>query len=383
MQISASLKEDVWHNLRDAGSYEWWYFDAQDESETYSFVAIWYSGFPFSPYYLKRYNDWQKHGSEQPFPLEHAAFSFNFYENGKEVINFIKEGDAPLFAASTKAPFARFEKNEFFYDHAHNRFTLRLDFDMPLRRKTVKAELHFSVRPIDSSVDLASLSSGAGAHSWVLASPSNSVAGDFEIFDGSKTERVSFNGRGYHDHNFGRVPMSADIHSWYWGRAHSRDLDLVYYTISYKDQAKEPFSFLLLTRQDRVLAAEHRLKTVERAQAGLLFTPRYATRLCLSNARVHFAAEQVKILDTGPFYLRFNSEFDLSLDGARFQMSGISEFLHPERINSSLVLNLIKSKIWREDEWSVMYTLYNFFNRLWELGTKRNELAVRQASVHK
>jgi hypothetical protein len=157
MKISAALSEDIWHNLNEAGAYEWWYFDATDASETYSFVAIWYSGFPFSPYYLKRYNDWLKHGHEQPTPLEHAAFSFNFYEDGKEVVNFIKEGDAPLFAASTQEPFARFEKNEFFFDAAQNRFTLRLDFEMPLRRKSVKAEIHFTVCPIESAVDLASL----------------------------------------------------------------------------------------------------------------------------------------------------------------------------------------------------------------------------------
>jgi hypothetical protein len=91
MQILSSLQSDIWHNLKEPGSYEWWYFDAVTDDERYSIVAIWFSGFPFSPYYLQRLRAWKQNGSKLngvsngskydpplPNPLEHTAFSLVF-----------------------------------------------------------------------------------------------------------------------------------------------------------------------------------------------------------------------------------------------------------------------------------------------------------------
>ncbi|MCS7014183.1 MAG: carotenoid 1,2-hydratase [Chloroherpetonaceae bacterium] len=373
MQLSASLRHDVWHDLTDSGSYEWWYFDALDESQTYSFVAIWFSGFPFSPYYLRRYVQSQR--SQQALcanPLEHVAFSFNLYKHGREVINFIKEGGAELFSASRNEPFARFERNVFYFDAESQTFHLNLNFEMPLRRKKVRAQLCFHIRPIEGLQQLSRFSSTSPTHAWVLASPSNDVTGELQVYDGKTWEIISFKGRGYHDHNYGRTPMNTDIEHWYWGRAHSHDFDLVYYLTTYRDRAHKPFSFLLLTQNERVLAIEDDLVATEHEHARRFFSPRYGRRFSLTNERLSFDIEHLQALDAGPFYLRFNSKFTLwREDGHAIELCGISESLHPQNLNSGLVRHLIKSKIWRAGRLSVMYTLYNFFAQLFEVGTKK------------
>lgn len=381
MQISASLKHDVWHGLTESGSYEWWYFDALDDEHVYSFVAIWYSGFPFSPYYLQQYFKSQRSCSAfSANPLEHVAFSFNLYEHGREIINFIKEGDSSLFSASRNEPYVRFEHNEFRFDETRQTYVLNLHFEMPSRRKKVRATLEFKVRPLQGHKQLSRYSSSTHIHSWVLASPSNDVSGELEIYDSRVRRTIHFKGKGYHDHNYGRAPMHTDIKHWYWGRAHSDDLDLVYYIITYKHTWQEPFSFLLLTQSDRVLTVTNHLKTVEHECSKGLFLPSYGKRFSLTNSRVTFHIEHLNALDTGPFYLRFNSKFSLLReDGTSVEMMGISESLHPQNLNSVFVRHLIKSKIWRVGKLSVMYTLYNFFAQLLDFGTKKIGLVVPEA----
>ncbi|ACF13646.1 hydroxyneurosporene synthase [Chloroherpeton thalassium ATCC 35110] len=372
MRISTSIDQDIWHDLKDAGSYEWWYFDAKDEDQNCSFVAVWYSGFAFSPYYINRYNQWKANGSNGkgfPNPLEHAAFSFNFYQNGNEVINFIKEGGSHLFESSTEKPYAKFEKNEFFYDETHRCYVLKLDFEMPSRKKSVKAEVRFRVCPIQIDRNIAAYSAGESSHSWVLVAPRTEVFGQFEIYDGLKNRmaRVAFKGKGYHDHNYGSIPINTDIENWYWGRAHSHDIDLVYYIISYKHQIHAPFIFLMAIDKEEVLVLENRLQFSESQSEQNFFVPRYSKTLSLSNQELQFTVQHQNGLEIGPFYLRFESTFQLVLQGKPpIELRGISEFLHPDKVDSGVIRHLIKSKIWREDNYSVMYTLYNFFNRMLE-----------------
>jgi carotenoid 1,2-hydratase len=52
MNITTDPLQEAWHRLDAPGSYEWWYFDAEDEERGISVVFIWFAGFAFSPYYL-------------------------------------------------------------------------------------------------------------------------------------------------------------------------------------------------------------------------------------------------------------------------------------------------------------------------------------------
>ena len=37
MNITTERDQEVWHDLQEAGAYEWWYFDAEDKTSGFSF----------------------------------------------------------------------------------------------------------------------------------------------------------------------------------------------------------------------------------------------------------------------------------------------------------------------------------------------------------
>lgn len=366
MRISTSLQHDVWHDLKEAGSYEWWYFDAVDEKNDLSIVAIWFSGFPFSPYYIHRYNKWVasgRNGKNFPNPLEHTAFSFNLYSKGTEVINFIKEGESSLFESSKENPYAKFEQNTFYYDAEKKSYVLEFDFQMPARRKQVKGKIVFSISTFDQTYDISEYSYGETQHSWILVSPKANVEGEIVVYNGVKNKLQKFNfiGNGYHDHNYGTLPMNTDIEKWYWGRAHTNNIEIVYYIISYKNKQHEPFAFLMAIENDKIVVLDNNFSLSEDGHKKNFFIPHYSQTVTLTNQDISFTVSHKQGLDIGPFYLRFKSNFSLKMpNGKNIEMNGISEFLDPGSIDSSFVRGLIKSKIWRQGNHSVMYSLYNF-----------------------
>ena len=51
---------DAWHRVTAPGGYEWWYFDGEDHSGRFQFVATWFQGFPLHPDYLRRYHRYRR-----------------------------------------------------------------------------------------------------------------------------------------------------------------------------------------------------------------------------------------------------------------------------------------------------------------------------------
>ena len=71
-----------------------------------------------------------------------------------------------------------------------------------------------------------------------------------------------------------------------------------------------------------------------------------------------------KVLDAGPFYLRFASDISLHIGGKELDgIKGISEFLNPERLQSRFMRLFTRSRIWRDGESSLMYDIYNNIKR--------------------
>jgi carotenoid 1,2-hydratase len=139
MNITTEVDQEVWHDLQEAGAYEWWYFDVEDKASGFSFVLIWFSGFPFSPYYTNHYERWKNRiTAEAPLPSNYSGFSFQLYENDHEIVNFIKEGSNGLFESSRSDIGVRFEKNCFTYDARKMNTRSILIFHFPPGRKQLK-----------------------------------------------------------------------------------------------------------------------------------------------------------------------------------------------------------------------------------------------------
>jgi carotenoid 1,2-hydratase len=369
MNITTDPLQEAWHRLDAPGSYEWWYFDAEGEAQGISVVFIWFAGFAFSPYYLSHYEEWKaQRRADPPNPVDYAGFSFQLYENGKESINFIKEGPRELFASEDGGIGVRFEGNRFVYDPLQDEYRLSIDFTFPARDRSVHAS--FSFRPqhrFDYSLDTAANDGVDFRHQWVLSVPKAEVLGvlDLKSLSSAKRKVLQFRGRGYHDHNLGTVPMYESIDRWYWGRTFSQRYDLIYYVVFLRGRASRPQAVMLLrdheSGEQSVSAA---VSVSEKRFTRGLFAPVHAQSLRLEAPGVSVEVRHGESLDAGPFYLRYGSGFSMTIgDDQLDEVRGISEFLNPAPLNSRVMQFFTASRVWREGKRSAMYFLYNFFKR--------------------
>ncbi|MEI8032794.1 MAG: carotenoid 1,2-hydratase [Chlorobiaceae bacterium] len=368
MNITTELIQEVWHDMRDPGAYEWWYFDAEDPSSGLSFVLIWFSGFPFSPYYTDHYERWRSNGantdSSAPLPSDYSSFSFQLYENGIETINFIKEGRNGLFESSRSQIGVRFEKNSFTHDALRDEYRLEVDFTFPARQKEVKAEIVFaSKRRISFEKKDGNNCGEVPLHQWLLSVPKADVTGKIRIRDtrSGELQQIPVKATGYHDHNLGMRPMQEYVSRWYWGRAFSGPFDLIYYVIFFRNNRYKPLTLLLLhdntTDSHRVLDS---VSFSEKSYSRGLFAPLHSRELGLHAEDVSLCIRHDRVLDSGPFYLRFSSAISLNVDNRTFDgIRGISEFLNPNRLQSAFLRLFTRSRVWRDGEPSVMYRSYN------------------------
>jgi carotenoid 1,2-hydratase len=373
MNITTDTLEEVWHDMKAPGAYEWWYFDAEDRESGLSFVIIWFAGFPFSPYYADRYEKWKKHpATPPPLPADYSGFSFQLYENGRESINFIREGPNGLFESSRSGVGVRFEKNVFSLDRSSGEYRVDIDFSFPARRKEVKASLRFkpsgklTFEKKDSSPDRSS-----PLHQWLLGVPRAEVEGTIEIIEipGRDGRSIALKAVGYHDHNFGSVPLHEYVSRWYWGRAFSGYADLVYYLVFFRDPSILPLTLLYLhDKKEGTARVINSLSFRESNFRRGLFSPLHGRHLELAVDSVMVNIRHERVLDAGPFYLRFSSGISLTSKRVEHEpFVGISEYLDPSRLQSRFMRFFTSSRIWRDGERSLMYDIYNKFKHSLDL----------------
>ncbi len=365
MNISTELSKDIWHDLQEPGSYEWWYFDADDQEQGISLVCIWFAGFAFSPYYMQHYLDWKRNRTlDPPRALDYSGFSFQLYENGRESVNFIKEGPSSFFTSDGSALDVSFENNRFYYDQAQQSYILDIAFEYPARRQKVTAKLLFEVtyryswEKCNNADD-----EHAPRHEWLLSLPGTEVTGQVIVEDTLKhtSHTHVLRARGYHDHNLGRMPVHEYIDTWYWGRAFSGKYDLVYYIIFFRNSRYSPLAFGLL--HDSGTGNLTIYEDLQMSKSGLrrgLFAPVHSKHLRLSRDALCIDIQQMQVLDSGPFYLRYNSRIsfqEASRETASFR--GISEFLKPGRLQLPVLRFFTRCRVWRDGKKSAMYDRYN------------------------
>jgi len=367
MNITTDSDQEIWHQMHQPGAYEWWYFDAEDQASGISVVIIWFSGFPFSPYYTSHYEQWKRGITvTPPSPSNYSAFSFQLCEHGREIVNFIREGELNLFESSGSDIGVRFEKNRFTYNALRDEYSLEIDFSFPARHKTVKASLLFNaLRRISYEKKDANNDGKVPRHQWLLSVPKATVEGLIEIIEQphGSVRTIPFRGNGYHDHNLGAVPMQEYVARWYWGRAFSDQIDLVYYIVFFKNSSYPPLTLLLLQEKNgEVVTLLDTMRFQEKRFRRGLFAPLHSRELELQHEGITLNIHHRQILDAGPFYLRFSSDIVLQRDGEKLKtIRGISEFLNPSRLQSRFMRIFIRSRIWRDGEESLMYKTYNGF----------------------
>jgi len=366
MNITTKLDQEIWHNMQQPGAYEWWYFDAEDKATGISFVLIWFSGFPFSPYYTSHYERWKRTKKAPPLPANYSGFSFQLYEHGSEILNFIREGSQELFESSGSDIGVRFENNRFTYDALKDEYVLDIDFLFPVRKKKVTAALRFKPsQRIRYEKKDANNADNVAQHQWLLCVPKAEVTGTIRIVETQhdSVRTILINATGYHDHNLGTMPMQEYISQWYWGRAFSERYNLIYYVIFFKNNNYRPLTLVLLQEKDNENVMVYDSLNLKESQFKRgLFAPLHSMSITLDNDAIQLHIHHHKVLDAGPFYLRFGSNITFERKNKEAEeITGISEFLNPQRLQSKAMRFFTKSRIWRDGTQSIMYSAYNTF----------------------
>jgi hypothetical protein len=177
----------------EKGRYEWWYFDAHLEDGA-TIVVVFYTKPNVSP-----------NGPLAP------RVTINITLPDGRTFDKLLDTAADKFAASKADCDVRIGTNRFVGDLHRYRITAAID-DI-----SVDIELTSEVRAWRPKSG--HLCFGAGEReklfAWLPAVPQGLAKVRYKI--GNEEHRGS--GSGYHDHNWGDVPMRTLIHHWYWARA--------------------------------------------------------------------------------------------------------------------------------------------------------------------
>lgn len=335
---------DAWHDVRAPGGYEWWYFDAEELAGNRQLVAIFLDGFVFHPGYLRKYFKYERNPTKHlpPVPHDFVCAYFVVYRDGRIEHQFMTHYPAREFEASRDEPRLRIGGNSmarvgdaFQVQLTGTPWKLTWQGPKLLVDQKLEADLQFTTQLAHApqerrffSPDLASAD-----HQWVIANPLCDVRGNIRV--GSET--IVFNGRGYHDHNYGTGPIGPGLKRWFWGRALFDDAAVTFHYAIPRDRTLG--DELHLVEADAQSIREVTTANVEcdwsrRTMVQLRYPnqARFGDVLSLSNPRV---------IDSAPFYMRLNYEADYrGRKGSAF-----CEIAYPHRLRWPILGRMIEMSI--------------------------------------
>ncbi|MEO8664293.1 MAG: hypothetical protein ABI462_02260 [Ignavibacteria bacterium] len=349
MQVITDLKENKWHNLKEAGAYEWWYFDGIDEDEEFSFVAIFYAGNPFSPDYNIRTLDHLKSPEiQKPDALNFCAVSFNLYQKGRVLYRIIFEYEKNKFVVQNSLGSEKFcfDKSNFYFDETANKFYLNINLSTSDLNNKFKAEFIFSVR--SKTVSVNKTSGKMGNHFWLPSASVCDVEGKFKFYKDFKRRKTGFIGLGYHDHNWGREALFQNVKDWYWGRVISEEYSVVYFYVVYTGKQKESFKKIIIFKNGKQISQidDFKIRLKNKKNYWLL---NYNKKIVIDAGEYKLNCRNETKIDNGPFYIRFLSKNDFTIkDNIVLKNAvGFSEYINPQRLTSGFLKPFVKMRIKR------------------------------------
>ncbi len=362
----SSIHEDVWHELKEPGAYEWWYFDAVSDDERETLVVIFLDGFIFSPRYnravKKHLRESQRNNinNHAPQPCNFPAIAISLYRDECLAWRAINEYEPNEFAARKDCPECHIGSNNFKLETDAGERVYRLQLDSPLRGgRRLQASLAWSVQEGDfSSCEETGGCNSGSAHVWNLVAPKCRVTGTISVIgsNGVQREERQWTGTGYHDHNLDTRWMPATINEWQWGRAHFDDATVVFYRYSEQGRANIT-TRLYLVRNNEVKIYEPQFAASEwhRHFFGLRYPRTLQLDFGAGDAMHSVQIRQQRIVDGSFFYLRFTGEAQLDLgDGKMRRAVIVAEQLAPRALQWRALWWLTGMRIGRHERHSFL-----------------------------
>lgn len=212
------------------GAYEWWYFDAHLDDGA-KLVVVFYT---------------------KPLMAASAAFAPMITINMD-----LPDGRSVQKRRSIDPSDARIAKDRCSVVLAGNRF------EGDLQRYKIAATIEDVAVDIDLVRELPSWRPHTGhtlfTHNgrenllaWLPSVPQGRVSATYRI----GTEHHSSEGVGYHDHNWGNVPIARAIHNWYWGRAKIGPYTVIAsYVTAAEKYGYETLTRFMLARDGKIISS--------------------------------------------------------------------------------------------------------------------------------
>ncbi|MBD3162460.1 MAG: hypothetical protein GF346_08895 [Candidatus Eisenbacteria bacterium] len=349
-----------------------------------AFVALWHSGYLFSPRYYDEVLELRDRNGIPPDdrpdladPTNHGAFGFGLYERGRTRASVIVE--APLVRRGSDPWFPSLHRGEVdlvaeppepgaLFGLGASRVVRNRDgaYEISVSersrwsRATVQGRL--KVRPLTPGSDVIPLGNdgpGGIRHAWQILASRTEVTGriTWSGLTGRRERSIELNGLGYLERNAGRLPLSPAVGRWLWGRFQGSEKTIAYHRI-------DPVGLPLTTDPPRGDGAVdpaghfvyHGGRDGGRRVEGARIDPTHIRRnrwgmphpleIRGSGGPVAWHARLVRVLDRGPFFVRCLSRLsceDPALDG----VPGITECFLPARWDVPLYRLITQGKIRR------------------------------------
>jgi carotenoid 1,2-hydratase len=205
-----------------AGGYRWWYLDGLSHDGRHGLTIIGFVGSVFSPYYARA----RRKGAADP--VDHCALNVALYGEGGHRWAMTERGRRHVAREETRftiGPSAmRWEEGALVIDI--DEVTVPVPSRLRGRVKLTPSAICGHEVRLDPQ----------GHHVWRPVAPFSAIEAEFE------RPRLSWKGIGYHDSNWGAVPLEESFDSWVWSRAAKQDGAAIIYDTQMKDGSRSAFA---------------------------------------------------------------------------------------------------------------------------------------------
>ncbi|WP_373502638.1 carotenoid 1,2-hydratase [Aestuariivirga sp.] len=256
-----------------SGGYRWWYLDGLSDDGQHGLTIIGFVGSVFSPYYASAR---RKGGAD---PENHCALNVALYGRGGHRWSMTERGRNAIARSLdhfTIGPSAmRWEDG-----------VLVIDIDEVT--VPIPSRLKGQVRLTPSAIcgHEVRLDHG-GQHVWQPVAPFSRIEAVFE------KPALRWSGVGYHDSNWGEVPLEDSFESWVWSRAARKDGASIIYDTILRDGSSRAFALRI--------GADGAVDDLPLPQHAEMSTTFWRMK---RHMRAAFPFRTVALLEDSPFYSR-------------------------------------------------------------------------------